>query len=45
MPERNLVLFLNDMFKSIQKIQRYTEGKTFLFEQVETILKDLKKQA
>jgi len=29
MSERNLILFLNDILKSIQKIQKYTKGKTY----------------
>jgi len=29
MSERNLLLFLNDILKSIQKIQKYTKGKTY----------------
>ena len=29
MPERNIILFLNDILKSIQKIQKYTKGKGY----------------
>lgn len=29
MSERNLIVFINDILRSIQKIQRYTEGKTY----------------
>lgn len=29
MSERNLKLFLNDILKSIQRIQKYTKGKTY----------------
>lgn len=29
MPKRNLILFLNDILKSVRKIQKYTEGKVY----------------
>jgi uncharacterized protein with HEPN domain len=29
MSERNLILFLNDILKCIQKIQKYTKGKKY----------------
>ena len=29
MSERNLLLFLNDILKCIQKIQKYTKGKSY----------------
>ncbi len=29
MPEHNIILFLNDILRSIHKIQKYTKGKSY----------------